>query len=211
MEDALEAARRLKLRLSVRQLLLSAAVAAVLVGVAAGLYISLREDKGESVRVLTGVQSPYPEGWVEQPLTDDDRAAGFVLKVDRQDPQATFLARAVLTKSGERRDASQLSEQSAWVLSMLVDDVHLITNEIKTIASVEAVQLTYRQTAEADANFETLVTVLPLPNRTFYLTMRAPAADYGRAEPQGIQLMDNVAADIIDASQQQQSNASSGS
>jgi hypothetical protein len=204
MEDAFKArGRRLKLRLSLRQFLLALAAIAVAVGVSAGLYTLLREDQGPSVRVITGVQFPYPAGWGEQPLTNDDKAAGLVLKLERQDPQASFLARTVIARLGTDFDINRLAEDSARALNSEIDGFHLITNNVKTVSSLQAVQLTYSQKGEADATFETLMTIIPLPNQTFYLTMRAPEAQYEQAEAEGIQLMDTFAAYVNGANQQQ--------
>ena len=205
MEDAFKArGRRLKLRLSARQLLVLAAAVAVAIAVSVGLYTLLLEDKSESVRVITGVQFPYPAGWGEQPLTADDRAAGLVLKLDRQDPQASFLARTVVARLAPDFDINQLAEDTARALNSEIDGFRLITNDVKTASSLQAVQLTYSQTGEADATFVTLMTIIPLPNQTFYLTMRAPEAEYLRAEAEGMQLIDTFAAYVNGANQQQQ-------
>ena len=64
----------------------------VLIGAAAGLgtglYFWLQDDGGESARVVTAVQFPYPNGWDEQPLTAADKNAGLVLSLERQRPGA---------------------------------------------------------------------------------------------------------------------------
>jgi hypothetical protein len=205
MEDALRPrGRRLRLRLSFFQILILLVVGLAVFAGAAAVYMYLQDDEGESIRVITGVQFPYPAGWGEQPLTNSDKTAGLVLRLERQDPEASFLARTVVARLAPNFDVNQLSADSARVLRSEIEGFNLISNEVKPVSSLQAVQIRYDQADEGDGKFQTLMTIIPLPNQTFYLTMRAPEAQYDRAEAEGLQLMETFAAYVNSAAQQPQ-------
>jgi hypothetical protein len=206
MEDALRAkGRRHRLRLSFRQILLLLIAAVAAFSVAAAVYTYLRDDDtAPSVRVITGVQFPYPAGWSEQPLTDDDKTAGLVLKLERRNPEASFLARTVVARLAPGFDINQLSADSQRALSSEIEGFDPVSNDVKLVAGMQAVQIRYSQADEGDGRFQTLMTIIPMPNQTFYLTMRTGESEYDRAEAEGVQLMDTFAAYVNSASQQPQ-------
>ena len=84
-----------KSRFRLRYLLLALILLAVTAGAGTGTYLLLRGGE-ESVRVVIAVQIPYPDGWTEEPLTEADRGAGLLLKLERERPETSFLARTVI-------------------------------------------------------------------------------------------------------------------
>ena len=177
----------------------------VLIGAAAGLgtglYFWLQDDGGESARVVTAVQFPYPDGWDEQPLTAADRNAGLVLSLDRQRPGASFLARTVITRLPADFDINQLADESEAALSSEIPSFELLRGSIVSVGTYDAVKLNYLQTDEDGVDHEATMVIIPASNQTFYLTFRAEEADFQRIEDEGLEIADTFAAYVSAATQ----------
>ncbi len=186
-------------RFRMRNLILAAVALAAAAGAGTGLYLWLRGD-GDSVRVVTSVQISYPEGWNEQPLTEADRTAGLLLKLERERPQASFLARTVIAKLAPDFDINQLVDDTEAALSAEIEDFDLVSKAVSPIGPFDAVRIYYRQAGEeSDADYQTLITIVPTPNQAFYLTLRAERDDFRRVEDEGLQIIDDFAAAIASA------------
>ena len=177
----------------------------VLIGAAAalgtGLYLWLQDDGGQSTRVVTAVQFPYPDGWDEQTLTEADRNAGLVLSLERQRPGASFLARTVITRLPADFDINQLADESEAALSSEIEGFELLRGSIVVVGPYDAVKLDYSQTGEDGAEHEATMVIIPTSNQTFYLTFRAEEADFQRIEDEGLEIADTFAAYVSAATQ----------
>ncbi len=186
----LKAKLRIKLRL--RYLLLAAILLAA-AGAGAGLYFWLR-DGGESVRVVTAVRITYPAGWNEQALSEADRNAGLMLKLQRQGPAASFLARTVIARLAPDFDINQLASQTQAALSSEIQNFDLLSKDVSAIGPYNAVKIYYRQTGQTGtADYQTLVAIIPTANQTFYLTFRAEKSDFPKIEDEGLQIANDFA------------------
>ena len=200
MEDAVpRRSRRLRLRLRVRYLLLAAIVLAAAAGLGTGLYLWLSGGgNGGSVRIVTAVQIPYPGGWSEQPLTEADSNAGILLSLERDGPEASFLARAVVARLAPDFDISQLADDTEAALTAEIENFDLLSKRVLAVGPWEAVQISYRQEGtEAFArDHQVLMTIVPTANQTFYLTFRAETRDFREIEAEGLQIIDTFASQI---------------
>ena len=162
---------------------------AALAAAATGILLWLSEDEGKSVRVITGVQFPYPQGWSEQPLTAEDRSAGLILKLDRQEPAATFLARTVITRLAPDFDVNRLADETATALAGEIEDFELLSKDVQALGPYQAVRIEYRQSGgEESGDYHTVMTIVPAENQTFYLTVRATKSDFRKIQDGGIQI-----------------------
>jgi hypothetical protein len=169
----------------------------------AGAYFWLTKDETEpSVRVITGVQFPYPAGWTEQQLSDDDRSAGIILKLERPEPEASFLARTVIARLATDFDINLLAGDTASALESEIPGFDIQASSVTPIGSLQAVQLQYRQREEGEPPHETLMTIIPMENQTFYLTVRAEEGQFSAVQGDALQLINTFANYVSAASQQ---------
>lgn len=202
MEEIVRVRRRTNL-ISVKRLLLAGIFVAAATGLAVGLFLWLRDGgSDDSIRVVTGVEMPYPSGWDEQPLTEADANAGLLLSLERDRPQASFLARSVIAGLAEDFDVDQLAADSEAALAAEVENFELRSSRSVPIGSYEAVQITYAQTDAGGlgANQVTM-TIVPTENQTFYLTFRADTDDFAAIEADGLELTDTFVAYVAEALQ----------
>jgi len=188
-------------RFRLRYLFILAVLVAAAAGLGTGLYLWLRDDGGESARVVTAVQFPYPDGWEEQPLTEADRNAGLVLSLERQRPDASFLARTVITRLPADFDINQLADESETALSSEIESFELLRGSIVSVGPYDAVKLNYLQTDEGGVEHEATMVIVPTSNQTFYLTFRADEADFRQIEDEGLEIADTFAAYVSAATQ----------
>ena len=189
MQDALPLKARRRPR--VKYLLAALVVVVAAAGLTTGLYLWLRDDGGESTRVVTGVQFPYPDGWDEQPLTEADRSAGLVLSLERQRPGASFLARTVITRLPADFDINTLADETEAALSSEIENFDLVSKSVLTVGPYDAVRIYYRQTGDTPPEeFQSLMMIVPTPAQTFYLTFRAETDDFRRIESDGLEIVE---------------------
>ncbi|MEK7248345.1 MAG: LpqN/LpqT family lipoprotein [Chloroflexota bacterium] len=181
--------RRFRLRFGLRGLLFGLITLAALGGAGTGVFLWLSAGEGESVRVITAVQFPYPQGWSEQPLTAEDRSAGLMLKLDRQDPAATFLARTVIARLAPDFDVSRLADETATALTGEIEGFELLDKGVLALGPYQAVRVEYSQTGvEESPDYHTVMTIVPTENQTFYLTVRATKNDFRKIKEEGLQI-----------------------
>ncbi|MDO8614288.1 MAG: hypothetical protein Q7T33_00945 [Dehalococcoidia bacterium] len=188
-------------RFRIRYLVILVVLVAAAAGLGTGLYLWLQDDGGESVRVVTAVQFPYPNGWDEQSLTEADRNAGLVLSLERQRPDASFLARTVITRLPADFDLNQLADESEAALSSEIESFELLRGSVVSVGPYDAVKLNYLQTDEAGVDHEVIMVIVPTPNQTFYLTFRAEKTDFQQIEDEGLEIADTFAAYVSAGSQ----------
>lgn len=185
MQDALPLKTR-KLRIRRRFIPIALAAIAVAGGLATGLYLWLSDGGETSTRVVTGVQFPYPDGWSEQALTDADRQAGLILKLDHDEPDASFLARTVVAALPQDFDVNALAADTEEALAADIEGFELIRRDVSRVGSYDAVEIDYLQQAEDEfGEHRILMVIAPTPNQTFYLTIRAERADFPAVEHEG--------------------------
>ncbi len=177
-------------RSRVRLVFIPLAFLLVVAAIALGLYLWLGTGDGDSARVVTGVQFPYPDGWTEEALTEADKQAGLLLKLQHDDPPASFLARTVLGALPEDFDINALADDSERALRAEIENFELDEKTVTRFGSYDAVEIRYRQIgAGADEDYEVLMVIVPTGNQTFYLTLRALEEEFGVVEAQGIDIV----------------------
>lgn len=177
-----------------RHLIFVVALLAVGAGVAAGLYLWLG-DGGESLRAVRAVQIAYPEGWTEQPLTQADRQAGLLFKLERGAPAASFLGRTVVARLAADFDVYKLADDTQVALGSEIEGFDMVSRSVLQVGPYDTVRVYYRQAApEGEPEYQTLMTIVPTPVQTFYLTLRAENDDFSRVEAQGLQIIENFVA-----------------
>ena len=186
-----------KSRFRLRNLLLAFMLLAITVGAATGTYLVLRGGD-ESVRVIVAVEIAYPDGWSEIALTADDTNAGLLLKVEREKPEASFLARTVIASLATDFDINVLAEQTVAALSAEIENFTLLGDSVSPVASFDAVLISYEQKgAETSApDYQIFMAIVPTPNQTFYLTLRAEKKDFQKVEDEGLEIINAFAANV---------------
>ncbi len=152
----------------------------------------------ESVSVIVAVEIAYPAGWSEVPLTTDDSNAGLLLIVEREKPEATFLARTVIATLAADFDINLLTEETVAALSAEIENFTLLGDSVSPVASFDSVLLSYEQKgAETSApDYQIFMAIVPTPNQTFYLTLRAEKKDFGGIEEEGLEIINAFAANV---------------
>ena len=195
MEDAIPLKKN---RFRLRYLLLALILVAAAAGAGTGTYLWLRGGDGESIRVVTAVQVSYPAGWSEQPLSEADRNAGLLLKLERERPEASFLARTVIARLAPDIDTNQLADDTAAALSAEIDNFDLLSKSVSPIGPFDAVRIYYRQRGDEGlaTTHQVLMTIVLTPNQTFYLTLRAEKKDFQKIEDEGLDIIGAFASDV---------------
>jgi hypothetical protein len=186
----------MRLKYDRRKLLVLAGLALATIAAAATvLVVLLGGDDEKSVRVVTGVQFPYPEGWTEQALSQDDRNAGLLLKLGQEDPAASFLARTVIARLSADFNALELAGETEAALAAQLEGFDLVSSDVELVGPYQAVLIEYQQPAvgEEPAS-QTLLVILPGENQTFYLTVRADKRDFRGIKDDGLKIVADFAA-----------------
>ena len=196
MQDAIPL-NKSKRRFRLRNLLLAFILLAITAGAATGTYLLLRGGD-DTVSVIIGVEISYPAGWSEVPLTTDDTNAGLLLKVEREKPEASFLARTVIATLATDFDINLLAEETVAALNSEVDNFTLLGDSVSPVAGFDAVLISYQQEgAETSApDYQVFMAIVPTPNQTFYLTIRAEKKDFGAVEDEGLEIINAFAANV---------------
>lgn len=183
-----------------RHLLLAAIVLAAAASLGTGLYLWLSGGgSGESIRIVTAVQIPYPDSWSEQPLTEADGNAGLLLKLERERPEASFVARTVIAGLALDFDLNQLADDTEAALSAEIENFDLLSKSVVPIGPFDAVRITYRQADDVGLTaHQVLMTIVPTSNQTFYLTFRAERADFLEIEDEGSEIIDTYMAYVAE-------------
>ena len=186
-----------KSRFRLRNLLLAFILLAATVGAGTATYLLVRGGD-DSVRVIIGVEITYPAGWSEVPLTTDDTNAGLLLKVDREKPEASFLARTVIATLATDFDINQLAEETVAALNAEVDNFTLLSDSVSKVGAFDAVLISYLQKGEGTSapDYRVFMAIVPTPNQTFYLTTRAEKKDFSKVEDEGLAIINAFATNV---------------
>ncbi len=201
MDDAIHPKSTLKLS-DWRVIATLGALAIAVILVVGAFALSAGSSDQDTARVVTGVQFPYPAGWSEQALTEDDRNAGLVLRLERDTPDASFLARTVIARTPADLDINELAADTKAALATEIEGFQLVSSDVVEVAGRQAVEVTYQQTVDTPPGTHWVrMTIVPGENQTFYLTFRAAAADFDTVENDGQQIVQDFVA-YITASEQ---------
>ena len=196
MQDAIPL-KKSKRRFRLRNLLLAFILLAATVGAGTATYLLVRGGD-DSVRVIIGVEITYPAGWSEVPLTADDTNAGLLLKVDREKPEASFLARTVIATLATDFDINQLAEETVAALNPEVDNFTLLGDSVSPVGAFDSVLISYQQKGEGTSapDYQVFMAIVPTPNQTFYLTVRAEKKDFRGIEDEGQAIINAFATNV---------------
>ena len=186
-----------KSRFRLRNLLLAFILLAATAGAGMGTYLLLRGGD-ESVGVIIAVQITYPPDWSEVPLTEADTNAGLLLKVEREKPEASFLARTVIATLATDFDILQLADDTVAALSAEIENFNLLGDSVSPVGAFDSVLISYQQKgAETSApDYQVFMAIVPTPNQTFYLTLRAEKKDFKGIEDEGLEIINAFAANV---------------
>jgi hypothetical protein len=169
------------------------------VAVVALYYFAIRSTPDEAV-VVTAIRVQTPDGWSETPLTDADRGAGLLLKLENTDAQASFLARSVVARLDEGFSIEQLATDTEAAIERELDTAYGVSSGIIQFGESQAVEVLYRQPVQVEdedpVTYQTRMVIIPTENQTFYLTLRAPASTFDSIAGDGDQIMQQVASAV---------------
>ena len=169
---------------------LTAVIIAILAILAAGYFlfrdeIALRTTSKEvaTVKVVRSVNLSYPDGWQEERLTNADVIAGILLKLGREDPNATLILRTIVGKLEEGVDINSLSDQIVAAFEKEIENFSLVEKKVSRLESFNSVDVIYKQSsAEDNKIYKNRIIIMPTKNQTFYLTFRSEDTDFEKIE-----------------------------
>ncbi len=196
MQDAIPLKKN-RSRHRLRYLLLAFILLAATAGAGTATYLLVRGGE-ESVRVIIAVEIPYPADWSEIPLTEADTNAGLLLKVEREKPEASVLARTVIATLATDFDINDLAEETVAALSGEVDNFTLLGDSVSPVGAFDSVLISYQQKGEETSapDYQVFMAIIPTPNQTFYLTIRAEKKDFQKIEDEGLDIINAFAANV---------------
>ena len=169
---------------------LTAVIIVFLALLAAGYFlfrdeIALRTTSKEvaTVKVVRSVNLSYPDGWQEERLTNADVIAGILLKLRREDPEATLILRTIVGKLEEGVDINSLSDQIVAAFEKEIENFSLVEKKVSRLESFNSVDVTYKQSSSEDnKTYKNRIIIMPTKNQTFYLTFRSEDTDFEKVE-----------------------------
>jgi len=169
---------------------LTAVIIAILAILAAGYFlfrdeIALRTTSKEvaTVKVVRSVNLSYPDGWQEERLTNADVIAGILLKLRREDPEATLILRTIVGKLEEGVDINSLSDQIVAAFEKEIENFSLVEKKVSRLESFNSVDVIYKQSSSEDNKiYKNRIIIMPTKNQTFYLTFRSEDTDFEKIE-----------------------------
>ncbi|HCM52090.1 TPA: hypothetical protein DIS56_03105 [Candidatus Saccharibacteria bacterium] len=161
-------------------------VAVIVAVVGAGWFFIFRDNpavnQSKETPAISSVSFKYPEGWQTVKLTDADKIAGIILRLNKTNPESSLIIRAITGKLQKDVDFKALPGQIADTLAREAQNVTIISKDVARIGAYEAIVVRYKQVSKDNVNFENIMTVMPTLNQTFYLTARAKQADFSKIE-----------------------------
>jgi len=169
---------------------LTAVIIVFLALLAAGYFlfrdeIALRTTSKEvaTVKVVRSVNLSYPDGWQEERLTNADVIAGILLKLRREDPEATLILRTIVGKLEEGVDINSLSDQIVAAFEKEIENFSLVEKKVSRLESFNSVDVIYKQSSSEDNKiYKNRIIIMPTKNQTFYLTFRSEDTDFEKVE-----------------------------
>ena len=169
---------------------LTAVIIVILAILAAGYFlfrdeIALRTTSKEvaTVKVVRSVNLSYPDGWQEERLTNADVIAGILLKLGREDPEATLILRTIVGKLEEGVDINSLSDQIVAAFEKEIENFSLVEKKVSRLESFNSVDVIYKQSSSEDNKiYKNRIIIMPTKNQTFYLTFRSEDTDFEKIE-----------------------------
>lgn len=159
----------------------------LLIVVATGAFLLLRErDSNQATKspisfpeVNRDIEINHPKGWKEKAIDDIDKIKGVLVKLQKESPKASFVARTMIGELEKEFEIKIVSDEVIVALKKSLDNFHLVRKEITRIDSFDAVEIQYKQTSANDNEvYEYLMIIIPTQNQTFYLTFRSKEDDF---------------------------------
>jgi hypothetical protein len=160
---------------------LAAVVVAGLVGVVAWRMLAgAGPDEGPDAALSTvaAIDVDLPAGWVADDLREVDRKAGVVARANRSAPAAAFLARAVAGELEADATLDAIGAQTEQALTRSLAGFELVGRDRTTLDGHDGVRIDYRQPGAGGAVMRARMVIVPMADRTYYLTVRAADSDF---------------------------------
>ena len=173
----------------------TAGVVAVLA--TAGLTHALRQDDGSGEAAASVINTPaasaasaegnsaainFPSSWSRKPAEAGDEKAGVLMRLERSQPQASFLLRRIFGRIATPLDVEKLKEDTEKALHDQVPGFVLVEKNAQKLGDQDIVRIDYIQGQEANP-FRAVLLVVPTSDRTFYLTFRASSNEHAKVTP----------------------------
>ena len=137
-----------------------------------------------TVEIVSKVDIDYHQGWMEQKLTDVDKIAGFILELERNNPDASFILRTIVGQLEENINMNDLSDEIVDTFNQEIENFDLVSKKVYRLDSFDAIEVRYTQESATDDNkvYENLIIIIPTKNQTFYLTFRSDESDFDKIQ-----------------------------
>lgn len=180
----------------------TAGVVAVLA--TAGLAYALRQDGGSGEAAASATNTPqtsaapaegnsaairFPSSWTRKPAETGDEKAGVLMRLERSQPQASFLLRRIFGKIEVPLNAGKLEEETEKALHDQVPGFVLVEKGTQKRGDQEIVRIDYIQ-GKDQSSFRALLLLVPTSDRSFYLTFRASSNDHANVAADYDQIVD---------------------
>lgn len=176
----------------------------VVVVAAAGLTYALRQDGGSKEAVASVIKAPvtdgssaegnsaaikFPSSWSRKPAESGDEKAGVLMRLERTEPEASFLLRRIFGRIEAPLNVAKLEEETETALRDQVPGFVLVEKGAQKRGDQDIVRIDYIQ-GQQPSTFRALLLVVPTSDRTFYLTFRSIADDRAKVAPDYEQIVD---------------------
>ena len=154
----------------------------------AGLTYALRDDGGSDKAAASVINTPapggasaegnsaaikFPSSWTRKPAETGDEKAGVLMRLERSQPQVSFLLRRIFGRIEAPLDVGKLEEETEKALHDQMPGFVLVEKGAQKRGDQEIVRIDYIQGQEPNT-FRALLLVVPTSDRTFYLTFPRP-------------------------------------
>lgn len=173
-----------------RTKIILASIAAVII-VSAGLLVFrdklFPSDSPETTKTtLTNVEPEkfnYPKSWSVIQLTEADKNAGVLFKLEHASPEANLIIRSIVgdLESEATQDKESLASSISESLKAGIEGYSLIQKKVEKSGSVDILRLKYNQTTDKKT-YTNIMAIIPTNKQIFYLTFRATASDFSQVE-----------------------------
>lgn len=166
--------------LATRSIIIIAVVLVALVGLFAFRGLPWSADKATApVTDSSGIT--YPAGWQLLKLTEDDKSAGILSKLNKQDSSAVLVLRRLSGALAKNFNIKTLPDELETSFKKSITGFKPVSKSLTKVGKYDAAKIQYEQTKEEDSElYENVMMVVPTPKQTFYLTFRAKKTDFSK-------------------------------
>lgn len=155
-------------------------------------FVFIKADKpavkSQDIPTITGVSINHPNSWQVKKLSKAEVDAGIIAKLSKTSPDTSFILRTLRGKLAADFSIKTLPDQLVTIFKEQKPGFELTEKKLTTLGKYEAVQLRY-----SFKNDDYLMSVLPTPNNTYYLTFWAKKGQLTPSLPEIDQINSSIA------------------